>query len=98
MLAGALPGVRTVAGHIEQYGTEWDRRSRAALAGDAPLWFALGDSTAQGIGAAPGEPFLVYPDAPSLRVTVGNIQHSIADYAHRLAEAAGNQPARGGQR
>ncbi len=52
VLAGALPGVREVAGHIERYGTEWDTRSAEALAGDAPLWFALGDSTAQGIGAA----------------------------------------------
>lgn len=51
LLSGALPGVRAVAEHIERYGAEWDRRSRAALAGDAPLWFALGDSTAQGIGA-----------------------------------------------
>jgi len=69
------------------------------------LWMQVADErsalltlAAQGIGAAPGEPFLVYPDTPSLRVTVGNIQHSITDYAHRLAEAAGNQPARGGQR
>lgn len=51
LLSGALPGVRAVAGHIERYGEEWDRRSRAALASGVPLWFALGDSTAQGIGA-----------------------------------------------
>ena len=69
------------------------------------LWMQVADErsalltlAAQGIGAAPGEPFMVHDDEPSLRVTVGNIQHAIADYAHRLAEAAGNQPARSGQR
>jgi len=69
------------------------------------LWMQVADErsalltlAAQGIGAAPGEPFMVRDDAPSLRVTVGNIQHSITEYAHRLAEAAGNQPVRSGQR
>lgn len=51
-LGRALPGVREVGGHIVDYGTEWDRRSRDAITTDAPLWVALGDSTAQGIGAA----------------------------------------------
>lgn len=51
-LGRALPGVREVAGHIVDYGSEWDRRSREAIESDAPLWLALGDSTAQGIGAA----------------------------------------------
>ena len=44
------------------------------------------------------EPFMVRDDAPSLRVTVGNIHHSVMEYAARLADAAGNQPARSGQR
>ena len=34
---------------------------------------ALMTLAAQGIGAAPGEPFMVRDDAPSLRVTVGLI-------------------------
>jgi lysophospholipase L1-like esterase len=51
-LGRALPGVREVGGHILDYGTEWDRRTRAAIDTDAPLWVALGDSTAQGIGAS----------------------------------------------
>ena len=69
------------------------------------LWIQVADErsalltlAAQGIGAAPGEPFMVRDGAPSLRVTVGLIDDSIATYAARLAEAAGNQPARSGQR
>ncbi|HQZ34391.1 MAG TPA: aminotransferase class I/II-fold pyridoxal phosphate-dependent enzyme [Ilumatobacteraceae bacterium] len=69
------------------------------------LWMQVADQrsalltlAAQGIGAAPGEPFLVRSGAPSLRVTVGLIDHSIAEYATRLAEAAGNEPTRSGQR
>jgi len=69
------------------------------------LWMQVSDErsalltlAAQGIGAAPGEPFMVRDDVPSLRVTVGNIDHSLADYAARLADAADNVPARSGQR
>lgn len=69
------------------------------------LWMQVADErsalltlAAQGIGAAPGEPFMVRDDEPSLRVTVGNIDHDLAGYAERLAEAAGNVPTRSGQR
>jgi len=69
------------------------------------LWMQVADErsalltlAAQGIGAAPGEPFMVRDDVPSLRVTVGNIDHDLVEYAHRLADAAGNQPTRSGQR
>ncbi len=69
------------------------------------LWMQVADErsalltlAAQGIGAAPGEPFMVRDGAPSLRVTVGLIDASIATYAACLAEAAGNQPTRAGQR
>ncbi|MDP2293671.1 MAG: aminotransferase class I/II-fold pyridoxal phosphate-dependent enzyme [Actinomycetota bacterium] len=69
------------------------------------LWMQVADErsalltlAAQGIGAAPGEPFMVRVDEPSLRVTVGNIDNDLAGYAERLAEAAGNIPARSGQR
>ena len=48
------------------------------------LWMQVADErsslitlAAQGIGAAPGEPFMVRPDVPSLRVTVGLIDHDI---------------------
>lgn len=69
------------------------------------LWMQVADErsalltlAAQGIGAAPGEPFMVREDVPSLRVTVGNIDRDLARYATRLAEAAGNVPTRSGQR
>jgi DNA-binding transcriptional MocR family regulator len=69
------------------------------------LWMQVADErsalitlAAQGIGAAPGEPFMVRAGAPSLRVTVGLIDRDIDGYARILAEAAGNQPARSGQR
>jgi hypothetical protein len=53
---------------------------------------------AQGIGAAPGEPFMVQPDTPSLRVTVGLIDQNIDVIAKVLADAAGTMPTRAGQR
>ena len=69
------------------------------------LWMQVADErsslitlAAQGIGAAPGEPFMVQPDEPSLRVTVGLVAHDLADVAKRLADAAGNVPTRAGQR
>ena len=69
------------------------------------LWMQVADErsalltlAAQGIGAAPGEPFMVRPDVASIRITVGNIDHSVGEFAARLAEAAGNQPSRSGQR
>ena len=69
------------------------------------LWVQVADErsslltlAAQGIGAAPGEPFMVRPDEPSLRVTVGLVDHDLAGVAARLADAAGTVPARAGQR
>ncbi len=69
------------------------------------LWMQVADErsslltlAAQGIGAAPGEPFMVRPDDPSLRVTVGLIDHDVEFVAKVLADAAGNLPTRAGQR
>ena len=69
------------------------------------LWMQVEDErsslitlAAQGIGAAPGEPFMVQPDEPSLRVTVGLVAHDLDDVAKRLADAAGSVPTRAGQR
>ena len=60
------------------------------------LWMAVADErsalvtlAAQGIGVAPGEPFLVRPDATHLRVTVGLIEHDHERVADQLAAAAG---------
>ena len=69
------------------------------------LWMRVADErsalltlAAQDIGAAPGEPFMVRADGPALRVTVGLIERDLDQVAHRLADAAGHQPARAGQR
>ncbi len=69
------------------------------------LWLPVADErsaqlalAAQGIGVAPGEPFMVHPAHPHLRVTVGLVEHDLDDLAARLAEAAEASPARAGQR
>ncbi|MCU1392805.1 MAG: putative transcriptional regulator (GntR-family) [Ilumatobacteraceae bacterium] len=72
------------------------------------LWMRVADErsalitlAAQGIGAAPGEPFMVRPDADSLRLTVGLLDGTVPEIratARRLADAAGFTPSRAGQR
>ena len=63
------------------------------------LWMEVADErtalitlAAQGIGAAPGAPFMVRPGQPCLRVTVGLIDHDLEGVARRLADAAGANP------
>ena len=60
------------------------------------MWMTVADErsalvtlAAQGIGAAPGEPFQVRRDTPHLRVTVGLIETDHERIANQLAEAAG---------
>lgn len=48
----ALPGLRRVHAQVAAYAKAWDEANELALAGSGPLWVVLGDSTAQGIGAA----------------------------------------------
>ena len=72
------------------------------------LWMRVNDErsalitlAAQGIGAAPGEPFMVRDDSDSLRITVGLLSGSnahVTGISRQLAEAAGFTPARSGQR
>ena len=72
------------------------------------LWVRVADErkslitlAAQGIGAAPGEPFLVLPDDDHLRLTLSPLtgsDASILDLAHRLADAAGAVAVGTGQR
>ena len=69
------------------------------------LWMTVADErsalvtlAAQGIGAAPGEPFQVRRDTPHLRVTVGLIETDHERIANQLAEAAGGSRARRGHR
>lgn len=54
-LARVHPGVRTVAAQIVDHAAAWRAHNAATLArtpAEVPLWLALGDSTAQGVGAA----------------------------------------------
>ena len=69
------------------------------------LWMTVADErsalvtlAAQGIGAAPGEPFQVRRDTPHLRVTVGLIEIGHELIADQLAAAAGDSRARRGHR
>lgn len=50
---------------------------------------ALVGLAAQGIGVAPGEPFLVRHDDDHVRITVGLIDHDLDAIAVKLADAAG---------
>lgn len=52
MASRLLPGVRAVQRQVEPYARAWERHNRAAAAEHGPLWVALGDSMAQGIGAS----------------------------------------------
>jgi DNA-binding transcriptional MocR family regulator len=69
------------------------------------LWMTVADErsalvtlAAQGVGAAPGEPFQVRRDTPHLRVTVGLIAANHERTANQLAEAAGGSRAPRGHR
>jgi DNA-binding transcriptional MocR family regulator len=69
------------------------------------LWMEASDErsalltlAAQGIGAAPGEPFMVRPERPHLRVTVGLVGDDTDRLAAQLADAAALTPAPAGQR
>jgi acyl-CoA thioesterase I len=44
-------GVSVVAGARHRFTEHWARHNAAALTGKGPLWVALGDSAAQGLGA-----------------------------------------------
>ena len=46
------PGIAAVLDAREPYRAYWDRSNADALRADGPLWVALGDSTAQGVGAS----------------------------------------------
>jgi lysophospholipase L1-like esterase len=46
------PGVAATLDAREPYRAYWDQSNADALRADGPLWVALGDSTAQGVGAS----------------------------------------------
>lgn len=66
------------------------------------LWLEVGDETnalialsAQGIGAAPGSPFMVSPGStPHLRLTLATVAEGSDDLAEALADAASIPPGR----
>jgi DNA-binding transcriptional MocR family regulator len=69
------------------------------------LWMEVSDErsalltlAAQGIGAAPGEPFMVRPDRPHLRVTVGLVSDDADRLAEQFADAAALALTPAGQR
>jgi DNA-binding transcriptional MocR family regulator len=69
------------------------------------LWMTVADErsalvtlAAQGVGAAPGEPFQVRRDAPHLRVTVGLIEADHERIGSQLARAAGGSRSPRGHR
>ncbi len=45
-------GVATTSGQVEPYALAWREANRIAEQADGPLWAVLGDSAAQGVGAA----------------------------------------------
>jgi acyl-CoA thioesterase I len=51
-LGAMLPGARERRIQSATYAREWLDDNRSALASEGPLWIALGDSTAQGVGAS----------------------------------------------
>lgn len=51
-LGTVFPGVRHTGKQIEDFADEWQSRNVAALAAEKPVWVALGDSLAQGIGGS----------------------------------------------
>ena len=51
-LGALLPGARARRIQSATYAREWVDDNRSALASEGPLWVALGDSTAQGVGAS----------------------------------------------
>lgn len=52
MAAALLPGVRRVADTIPALEARWAAHNAQSVQATGPLWVALGDSTAQGIGAS----------------------------------------------
>jgi len=69
------------------------------------LWMRVADErgalvalAAQGIGVAPGDPFLVRPDDDHVRVTIGLVDHDLPGVAAKLADAAGPPPRSSGLR
>lgn len=88
-----LPGARRTAADVDAFARAWERANRDARSGGAgPLWVALGDSTAQGVGAPAPELGYVGQLLPRLRAATGepwrlvNLSRSGARLADVVAE------------
>lgn len=52
LLSKVVPGVQQIQDQVGPYAALWREANLRALAGDGPLWCALGDSMTLGIGAS----------------------------------------------
>jgi hypothetical protein len=83
-----LPGVRAVQQQIEPYATAWEQHNRAAVAAEGPLWVALGDSMAQGVGASSFDRGWVGQLTPSVP---GHRLVNLSFYGGRVADVVERQ-------
>jgi lysophospholipase L1-like esterase len=83
-----LPGVRAVQQQIAPYAQAWEQHNRAAVAADGPLWVALGDSMAQGVGASSFDRGWVGQLAPSVP---GHRLVNLSFYGGRVADVVERQ-------
>ncbi|MET0929511.1 MAG: SGNH/GDSL hydrolase family protein [Aeromicrobium sp.] len=83
-----LPGVRAVQQQVEPYAHAWERHNRAAAAGSGPLWVALGDSMAQGVGGSAHDRGWVGQLAPSVP---GHRLVNLSVYGGRVSDVVERQ-------
>ncbi len=76
-LGRVLPGVRAVQQQVRPYADWWERTNRESVAGDAPLWVALGDSMTLGIGASAPDRGMV--GQLSERLTASGWRHDVVN-------------------
>lgn len=82
-----IPGVRTSGVQIAEYGKLWHHRNDLAMIGNNPLWVALGDSLAQGIGASEiDNGYIARLDASDDSLSVVNLSKSGAKIADVLID------------
>ena len=71
LIALAVPRVRRVRQQRTPFALAWEESNRAALRTDGPLWVALGDSSAQALGASAFDGGYVGQLLPLLRAATG---------------------------
>lgn len=83
-----VPAVRRVQQQVEPYAAYWEERNRAELARTGPLWVALGDSMAQGVGATTPQGGWVGRLAPQLP---GHRLVNLSQYGARVEDVLDRQ-------